>query len=155
MIKVKGGSEQDATDLFHEGIIAMDRNIRLDKYRSESSLQGYLYSICRFIWYNQWRKMNKVQLQDISASDSETITPEINLFEKEKKEHLRKVLDLLDDNCRKIISLWKQSYSMQEIATEINLSSAQLAKKYKYRCLRKLMKALDQHPMLLKLLEHG
>ena len=86
-------------------------------------------------------------------SNADDLTPEITLFAEEKKDMLRDILNLLDDSCRSILTLWKQSYSMQEIAEKLNLSSAQLAKKYKYRCIKKLMKVLENKPQLLKALK--
>ena len=62
-VKNNSGNEQDGQDMFHEGIIVLDRNIRNDKFRGESSLGGYLYSICRLLWMNQIRKNIKVDLR--------------------------------------------------------------------------------------------
>jgi len=49
----------------------------------------------------------------------------------------------------RILTMWKLSYTMSEIATEMKLSSPEMAKKYRYRCMNKLMVTLDQHPQLL------
>ncbi|NND31904.1 MAG: sigma-70 family RNA polymerase sigma factor [Saprospiraceae bacterium] len=151
----RGGSHTDGLDVFHEGIIALDRNIRRGVFKAESSIEGYLYSICRFIWNNEWRKKKKITTHNSVETDQnhDEVTPEIRLFAKEEKMMLRGILDLLDDSCRKILTLWKQSYSMDEIARDLNLSSAQLAKKYKYRCLKKLMVVLEKKPELLNALK--
>ena len=146
-----GGQKTDVLDVFHDGIVVLDRNIRTGKFRSESSIEGYLYSICRFLWNNQKRRKNKI-VQEPSHDKIESLTPEISLFDTEKKSILRKALELLDDSCRLILKLWKLSYSMEEIAGQLSLSSAQLAKKYRYRCMKKLMIALKARPDILKLL---
>ncbi len=146
-----GGQQTDVLDVFHDGIVVLDRNIRTGKFRSESSIEGYLYSICRFLWNNQKRKLNKI-VQEPTHDKIEIITPEISLFATEKKSTLRKALELLDDSCRLIIKLWKLSYSMEEIAGQLSLSSARMAKKYRYRCMKKLMIALKSRPDILKLL---
>ena len=52
-IAARGGSRGEGLDVFHEGIIAFDRNVRAGKFRAETNLQGYLYSICRFVWNNR------------------------------------------------------------------------------------------------------
>ncbi|MBK8502438.1 MAG: sigma-70 family RNA polymerase sigma factor [Saprospiraceae bacterium] len=150
-----GGSIPEALEVYHEGIIALDRNIRNGKYTLEASLEAYLYSICRFIWNNEWRKKQRIANRDPSSGADETdhTTPEVTFFQEERKVLLKKVLDLLDDSCRKILTLWKMSYSMDEIALSLNLSSAAMAKKYKYRCMKKLMVVLDQKPNLLESLQ--
>ena len=55
------GDRSDGLDVFHDGIVVLDRNIRQDKFRGESEVQGYLYSICRFSWNNERRKRAKMQ----------------------------------------------------------------------------------------------
>jgi RNA polymerase sigma factor (sigma-70 family) len=150
-----GGSISEALEIYHEGIIVLDRNIRTGKYEPVATLQAYLYSICRFIWKNERRKKQKISDRDPSDHDDEVdhITPEITFFQEERKLQLKKVLELLDDSCRKILTLWKMSYSMEEIARSLNLSSGDMAKKYKYRCMKKLMVVLDQKPNLLESLQ--
>lgn len=142
------GNEEDGHDMYHEGIIVLDRNIRQDKFRGESSVEGYLYSICRFLWFNQRRKKAKVDLTDdpIRIDQVETDDPEVQMMTNEKKELLRKALKHLTDRCRRILELWRLSYSMEEIATEMNFSSAQLARKNKYRCQKSLMQWLQGQP---------
>jgi RNA polymerase sigma factor (sigma-70 family) len=150
-----GGSISEALEVYHEGIILLDRNIRNGRYQPSATLQAYLYSVCRFIWNNEWRKKKKISSTDPSSRSDEAddTTPEVTFFQEERKLLLTKVLSLLDDSCRKILTLWKMSYSMDEIARSLNLSSGDMAKKYKYRCMKKLMVALEQKPNLLESLQ--
>lgn len=151
-----GGNRADGLDIFHDGIIALDTNIRSGKFRAESGLQGYLYTICRYSWNNEWRrriKSSPVDVQEVPP-EPDDLTPEIVLRTQEETQLLTRVLMLLDDSCKKILTLWKLSYSMAEIATEMQLSSPELAKKYRYRCMQKLIGELDQHPQLLNALKH-
>lgn len=152
----RGGSRDDGLDIFHEGIIALDRNIRNDKFRSETSIEGYLYSICRFAWNNEWRKRSKQvsrEIQDYEVPPDEE-TPEVVVFSAEKKALLTSALQLLDESCLEILKMWKLSYSMEEIAQARNLSSPAMAKKYRYRCMQKLIKKLKDQPELLKALQN-
>ena len=116
------GNLQDGQDMFHEGIIVLDRNIRQGKFRGESSLTLYLYSICRFQWMNQIRKKAQVDLQEDHLKMDEPVreTPESDVVKSEQKELLRMILEQLGDRCKRILELWKLSYSMEEIATEMD-----------------------------------
>ena len=151
-----GGNHSDGLDVFHDGIIALDKNIRSGIYRTESGLQGYFYTICRYIWNNEWRRRMKSTPGDIQEFQLETddVTPEVILRSHEERDLLREVLLLLDDPCKKILTLWKLSYSMAEIAFALQLSSPEMAKKYRYRCMQKLLSELDNHPHLLSALKH-
>jgi len=150
------GNRSEGLDIFHDGIVAMDQNIRSGKYREESGLQGYLYTICRYIWNNEWRRRAKTTTGDIQdfQLEPDEFTPEVKFRSEEEISLLDNVLLLLDESCRKILTLWKLSYSMSEIADALHLSSAEMAKKYRYRCMQKLVSELDHHPHLLNALKY-
>lgn len=147
-VRQNQGNEEDGSDMFHEGIIVLDRNIREDKFRAESSLEGYLYSICRFLWQNQRRKKARVELKDDPSQmdQIETTTPETHLITDEKKHLLQRAMEQLGERCKRILELWQLSYSMEEIAAEMNFSSAQMARKNKYRCQQSLMQFFKEQP---------
>ena len=149
-VKRNSGNFEDGQDMFHEGIIVIDRNIRQDKFKGDSSIQGYLFSICRFLWMNQIRKQSKVSLtEDNSKLDSTAEeTPESKLFSSEQKSVLKQLMSHLGERCQKILELWKLSYSMEEIAQELNFSSAAMARKNKYRCHKSLLTIIEEHPQL-------
>lgn len=150
-----GGNREDGQDIFHEGIIALDRNIREKKFREETSIQGYLYSICRFAWMNRARKQSKTQLTDDSMifDGADEATPEVHFIDDEKKDLLQSILANLGDRCRRILELWKLSYSMSEIAKEMGLANDVQARKAKYRCHNSLMKHLSDNPKILEQLK--
>ena len=154
-VKRMGGDETDARDVFHEGIIGLERSIRRGQFKQETSIEGYLYSICRFTWNNMWRKKNKFTSDE---PEQKTVTdldnPESLFISNEKKKLLDRILSLLDDQCQKILTLWKSSYSMKEIAKICNLSSENLAKKYRYRCMKKLTQTLKSNHNLLAELKY-
>ena len=143
------GSEADALDVFHEGIIALDRNIRTGKFRKESTLEGYLFGICRYVWQNQRRKSQREILTDSLPDEKGDGDAEIRTMKMEERDILSKIVALLDGSCRKILSLWKKSFTMLEIAEALHLSSPEMAKKYKYRCNKKLKAELALNPHLI------
>lgn len=155
-VQNNSGNFQDGQDIFHEGIIVLDRNVRDDKFRGETTINGYLYSICRFLWMNQIRKKAKVDLTEDNSrlDDVEESTPEIAYMDEERKRILNQIIAKLNDRCRKILELWKLSYSMEEIAKELDFSSAAMARKNKYRCHKALMALLDEHPELTQILKN-
>ena len=80
-------------------------------------------------------------------------TPEGVFHREELKEVLRNVLNTLGEQCRKILEMWKLSYSMAEIAASLGMDNDAQARKAKYRCHLGLMQHLDNNPGIAQLLK--
>ncbi len=142
------GNATDGQDMFHEGMIVLDRNIREGKFRGEAPVKGYLYSICRFLWMNQLRKQahtSHVAEMPVS-SEPDTLTPEVTLITEERKDVLNRLLQEIGERCQRILELWKLSYSMEEIAETLGFSSSDMARKAKYRCHVSLLELIRKNP---------
>ncbi len=153
LVENTGGSRQDAEDIFQEGIRRLIVNIRNHVYEGRSSLKTYHYSICRNLWISQLRRDNRRQ-ELLQAMETPTtgLGADGLLRQKERNEQLSKALGLLDGNCRQVLELWTQGYSMNEIAEMTGYKNGQVAKKRKHVCLKKLLKALQNRPELMKTL---
>ena len=150
MVTNHGGNEEDARDVFHEGIITLDRKIRQDEYEDRGTIESYLFGVCRFIWSNQQRKNKRVELkEDFTPYDQSTgENPLDTMLNNEGQNLVANLFDQLGENCSKILSLWKLSYSMNEIADEMGLPSGDNARKHKFRCYQKLLGLIDNSPEL-------
>ena len=71
----------------------------------------------------------------------------------EQKNVIQQLLGRLGDKCQKILELWKLSYSMEEIATQVGLKDAGVARRQRYNCYQKLLKIVEQEPSLLNFLK--
>ena len=154
-VKRNSGNHEDGIDIFHEGIIAFDENVRKGKYRGEGNLKGYLFSTCRFIWLNRLKRDKRmVYTEEISQLDEVSYeTPESLSMQEEQKKILAKLLGSLGEKCEKILELWKLSYSMEEIAEQVGLKDAGVARRQRYKCYQKLLTILDKEPNLKTLLK--
>lgn len=144
------GHAETAKDVFHDAMVVLDRNIREGKFRGEASLDGYLYSIGRFLWLKRLEKEGRTVLQE-NPVEGVVLSPDNPHDWMEKREQsglLQKVLGLLGERCRRLLELWKLSYSMEEIAQELNFSSSAMARKNRYRCHQQLIKQLKEQPGL-------
>lgn len=149
-VRFRQGNAADGQDMFHEGIIVLDRNVREGKFRGEAPLKGYLYSICRFLWMNQLRKNahTSVVAEPPLPNEPDETTPEIALISQERRDTLHRLLEQLGERCQRILELWKLSYSMEEIASTLGFSSPDMARKAKYRCHLNLLDLVRQNPQM-------
>jgi RNA polymerase sigma factor (sigma-70 family) len=154
-VKKNSGNREDGIDVFHEGIIAFDENVRKDKYRGQGNLKGYLFSICRFIWLNRLRRDKRMVYTDENTTFDEVSheTPESLSLMQEQKKILDSLLLRLGEKCEKVLELWKLSYSMEEIAKIAGLKNAGVARKQRYKCFQKLMHMINNDPQILNVLK--
>lgn len=149
-VQKRGGSLADAEDVFQEGVRTLILNIRSDKFAGESSLEGYLYGICRNIWFKRYQKqVREAEVLEGFAAQQEVgpgPDPEANLIDQERENQLLALLDHLGETCKKVLVLWKMSYNMKEIAARMSYASEGMARKKKHQCMRRLIKLIEENP---------
>src|SRR5450432_1069911 len=64
-IMSKGGTEQDADDIFQETIVSFIDCVQKKKFRQESGIQTFLISISKNLWYNELRKRARAERREI------------------------------------------------------------------------------------------
>ncbi len=133
------GSEDDARDVFQEGLLVFINKLEDPGFNLSCKPETFLYSVCHNLWRIQQRQLSKeskivaVELPDMSHQAlEETIEKERRLIS------LEHVLSKIGEKCQTILKLYYfQKNSMKEIAQKLQLSSVQMAKNRKYKCLEK------------------
>jgi RNA polymerase sigma factor (sigma-70 family) len=148
MISKNHGNMQDGEDLYQEAVIVLDRNIREGNFRLEGSLSSYLYSIGKYLWMNQLRKKSLTLKESFSDHEmkSTAMQPDAILIDEQRKIYLKSILNRLGKRCQGILELWQLSYSMEEIALQLGLHDASIARKAKYDCQQQLIKLINDNP---------
>ena len=59
LILSNGGKEQDAQDIFQDGLIKVYQKITETGLELNCKFGTYLYSVCRFLWLNELEKKKK------------------------------------------------------------------------------------------------
>lgn len=132
------GNKDAAQTILIEGVTELILNIRSNKFRGDSSVNTYLFAICKSLWLKQLKKdqrhtdldeksMASVPVEDITQTDDEEI-----------KRGLRPVLEQVGQDCKKVLELWSVHHSMSEIAEIMGYKNAQIAMNKKNRCLTRL-----------------
>lgn len=146
LILQKGGNETEAKDVFQDSIIALYQLIKKDQFRADASLKTVLYAISRNLWHDNIRKMKKTE--DLTAY-SETKGEDAVVFDFDgfsKQQVIRKLIDNLSTDCRRIILyFYYEKWSMEMIREEMKLSSVKVAKNKKYRCMKHLIQLFNDN----------
>jgi len=150
----KGGTEQDADDIFQETIVSFIDSVQKGKFRQESGVRTFLISISKNIWYNEIRRRqradNREKIFEMDRLQEEgPVTEMIN--EREMKQQLNKMLQELGESCRKILELfYYENLSMKEIVSQMHYENEQVVRNKKYKCLQQLTEKMKQNPLAAK-----
>lgn len=139
--------EQDLQDAYVDSIIKLSAQISLGKFRGESKLSTYLYSI----FFNKCVDLSRKKQSHSIVVEQSTLEMEksaenlLHLLEvKDKGKWIRKTLDQMGNSCKQVLLDWAYwGYSMEEIAARNELKNAKTAKSLKYKCLKKLRSLLQ------------
>jgi len=149
------GSIDEAKDVFQEAMIAFYENVRDGKFKGESTISTYLYSIAKFKWLNQIKK-NQVRTAHYDKYEREEFSkgPLAKIIEGEKKKGVLELLAQLGETCKQLLieNLYHNA-SMKEIAESGNFSSEQVVRNKKYKCLQKLKELIIAKPALIQVLK--
>lgn len=150
-----GGAVPDAEDAVHDAIIRLDNHVRNFNYRYEGSLRSFFIGICRWRWYSARRSVKRLDNTDdlLKLDGVETFDPAVLMLAGEQKAIVDEVLNLLDTVCREVLMLYKLSYSMEEIARELDLKNPNNAKQKVHHCRENLRKLGNNHPVLSEYLK--
>jgi RNA polymerase sigma factor (sigma-70 family) len=153
-IKGKGGTEQDADDIFQETVISFIEVIQKGKFRQESSIRTFLISISKHLWYNEIRRRQRADNRENlyeSGKDTEESNVGDLIQDRELKKQLSQLLITLGTSCRKILELfYYENLSMKEIVLQMHYENEQVVRNKKYKCLQQLTDKIKENPLAAK-----
>jgi len=149
-VQSNSGNKEDAEDVLQEGLHRMIVNIRNGEFNQKSTVKTYLFSICRNIWIGRLRRANKWREIQKLLSTSSVYSPSIELENQQRSELIAKALKGVNQGCRNVLTLWAFGYSMREIARKSGYKNAEMAKKKKHLCMKKLIISVKNRPELLQ-----
>jgi RNA polymerase sigma factor (sigma-70 family) len=144
------GNKQDAEDLYQEGLIILFRKVKQTDFELRSSLNTFLFGICRLLWNEELKRRNRKPLS--YEENPGEIFPDHNFEESLQNEsNFRKAeaaFKLIGEKCQELLQLFYiKKMSMQQIAVKFGFSTERVAKNQKYRCLEKAKEELKKiHP---------
>lgn len=156
------GSRQDAEDIFQEVLVSFIELVQQDKFRGESTVKTFLYSLNRFTWLNELKRRGRALAREEKFEKGQVhieMDAGHTIADREGKAQVMKVVSELGDTCKKILLLfYYENLSMKEILEQTDYDSEQVVRNKKYKCLKQLEQMVNANPALretLKNLIHG
>lgn len=147
--KNTGCSKQDAEDILMDAVINFRQKIITGKIQYLTSAKNYLFTTC----YNMALvRFNKEKVKNTRIADvvEALYAPSEPIGDREAMHDIfAAAMSALGEKCREIITLYYfEQLSMKDIAEQLGLGNAEVAKSTKSRCFKKLT---EEASRLLKL----
>jgi len=156
------GSRQDAEDIFQEVVVNFIDLVQKDKFRGDSSIKTFLFSMNRHSWLNELKRRGRALAREEKyerGQDSVEADTAHLIADREEKAAIARLVAALGDTCQKILTLfYYENLSMREILEATDYENEQVVRNKKYKCLKQLEQMLNEKPHLkqtLKNLLHG
>lgn len=148
------GSQEDAEDVFQEGLIVVYRKAKEDGLFLSSSFYTFLYAVCKRIWLKKRSKRKGRPPLPLGAAGLTELEEDPNWILEQTEQYAlyRSKFQLLGQSCQQVLRLFFKGESMIEIAKQLGFSDARYAKKRKFICKEKLIKLIKSDSRYQELL---
>jgi len=144
------GNEDDALDIFQEGIEAIIHKIYNNTIPEKLNFEGYLFTICKNKWTDRLKSKKKEEVvrkeqlsrYDYDGDDTVSIKSDQNRI---LGSMLEDTFEMLSPKCQKLVSLLESGLSPAEVAEEMNMTNANTVYRRKFACYESWKKYLKSH----------
>ena len=148
IVVTNNGNTADAEDIVQEAILAFIEIVRKDKFRGESSVKSFLYSIAKNLWMSELRKRNSADRRNRifeEEKENKENSPVRFLMYREAQKTILNLFSKLGDKCKEILLLaYYENLSMKEIAERVEgYSNEQVLRNKKYKCMKQLEEMME------------
>ncbi len=144
LVETHRGTEEDARDVFQEGLMTMYQKVQAPDFKLTSSFLTYFYAVCRNIWFNKLRKKSNTEVTFDNKTLSMIEDDPVSVLEQNEQYFLyRKMFLRLGADCQKVLNLFLQKVKMSEIMQQMGYGSISYTKKRKFMCKQKLVQLIQ------------
>jgi len=141
-----GGNADDARDIFQDGLIIMLEKLDNKEFALTCKFKTFLYCVCEHLWKAVLDKRQSAinyfnRRQEPEGNSDYTDQIDYQLYEK----IFREVFETLDPIGKKILTLYWQEMSPQEIAAKLSYTYGYVRKK-KSEAQSELTEKVKRHP---------
>ncbi len=162
LVKNNSGNQQDAEDIFQEVLVNFIGLVQQGRFRGESSVKTFLFSMMRHTWLNELKRRGRSEIRELKYEKARPQDePDVSelIVEREAKKQVMSLVEQLGDTCKEILLMfYYENRSMKEILAGLEYENEQVVRNKKYKCLKQLEQMIKANPFLtqtLKNILHG
>jgi len=147
------GSREQARDVFQEAMIVVYNKIKSGHLELTCKFGTYLYAICKNMWIQERKKYlqraEKLRQQPLVVNDPGPADDP--LLQNHLTDLFNKHFGDLSEDCQKILSMYFNNFSVEDIRTAMNYKDLHHTADRKYRCKKSLIKRIVNDPLFKRL----
>ena len=151
MVMEMGGSQEDAKDVFSEGLIALIRLVDREDFVLNCKLGTLVYALCKKTWKQHLEKRVAVRNYHVRKIDS---SPDWDFTEETDQQLYQEIFwecfKQLEKVCQEILEGYLKEISPKEIAEKLGYSYGYIRKR-KSMCHGFLLKMIESHPTYIQI----
>ncbi|MDF1576296.1 MAG: sigma-70 family RNA polymerase sigma factor [Bacteroidales bacterium] len=147
------GSEEQARDIFQDAMIIIYKRIKSDELELSCKFGTYLYAICKNIWTQERKKylLRAEKLRKHSLVVHDPGPADDPLLQNHLTDLFNKHFEDLSKDCQKILSMYFNNFSMEDIRAAMNYKDLHHTADRKYRCKKSLINRIVNDPLFKRL----
>lgn len=151
MVYQKGGTNEDARDIFQDGLIIMLEKLDDKKFALTCKFKTFLYCVCENLWKTVIEKRQSAVIYLARRSDPESEKDFTDVLDHQMyQEIFQEVFETLDPISKKILTLYWQEIPPQEIAARLGYTYGYVRKK-KSEAQSELTEKVKKHPGYMRI----
>ncbi len=147
------GSREEARDIFQDAMIIVYKRIKSNELELTCKFGTYLYAICKNIWMQERKKYlqrtQKLREQPLEVNDPGPADDP--LLQNHLTDLFNKHFDALSKDCQKILSMYFNNFSVEDIRAAMNYKDLHHTADRKYRCKKSLINRIVNDPLFKRL----
>jgi RNA polymerase sigma factor (sigma-70 family) len=147
------GSRDQARDIFQDAMIIVYKRIKSNELELTCKFGTYLYAICKNIWMQERKKYlqrtQKLREQPLEVNDPGPADDP--LLQNHLTDLFNKHFDALSKDCQKILSMYFNNFSVEDIRAAMNYKDLHHTADRKYRCKKSLINRIVNDPLFKRL----
>lgn len=133
------GQIMDAEDIFQKALLQLAVRYKKEKFEIKTSFEAYFFTVCKNLWRRELNKSkNEVTNEPILELVSEEQDQAMALVEQKRWEVFNENLELISENCKKILQLFFAKISYAQIVVQMKYNSETVARQRVFKCKTKL-----------------
>jgi RNA polymerase sigma factor (sigma-70 family) len=151
MVYQKGGTNEDARDIFQDGLIIMLEKLDNEQFALTCKFKTFLYCVCEHLWKTVLDKRQAASNYLSKRAEPEIDNDFTELIDHQMYEEIfHDVFETLDPISKKILKLYWQEISPHEIADKLGYTYGYVRKK-KCEAQNELTEKVKRHPEYIRI----